>query len=168
MYGIETYCMNTVKATQIARFMGPTWGPPGSCRSQMGPMWAPWTLLSGKYNVLYSPLLTPLNGKQWYGHISPHRTNISPVYVCITVRSRYIMVSFVQITHTHSLPTRTRYGCLSWVRSVIKRLPSKLFCCGQQNVILYRDISRVQNWLTAHSRRGLVIYTKRKCQPAIN
>ena len=33
--------------TQITRFMGPTWGPPGSCRPQMGPMLAPWTLLSG-------------------------------------------------------------------------------------------------------------------------
>ena len=33
--------------TLIARFMGPTWGPPGSCRSQMGPMLAPWALLSG-------------------------------------------------------------------------------------------------------------------------
>ena len=33
--------------TQIAKFMGPTWGPPGSCRPQMGPMFAPWTLLSG-------------------------------------------------------------------------------------------------------------------------
>ena len=31
--------------TQIARFMWPTWGPPGSCRPQMGPMLAPWTLL---------------------------------------------------------------------------------------------------------------------------
>ena len=30
-----------------AKFMGPTWGPPGSCRPQMGPMLAPWTLLSG-------------------------------------------------------------------------------------------------------------------------
>ena len=27
--------------------MGPTWDPPGSCRPQMGPMLAPWTLLSG-------------------------------------------------------------------------------------------------------------------------
>ena len=26
---------------------GPTWGPPGSYRPQMGPMLAPWTLLSG-------------------------------------------------------------------------------------------------------------------------
>ena len=34
-------------SSQIARSMRPTWGPPGSCRPQMGPMLAPWTLLSG-------------------------------------------------------------------------------------------------------------------------
>ena len=40
--------MNPLEITpQIAKFMGPTWGPPGSCRPQMGPMLAPWTLLSG-------------------------------------------------------------------------------------------------------------------------
>ena len=33
--------------SQIAKLMEPTWGPPGSCRPQMGPMLAPWTLLSG-------------------------------------------------------------------------------------------------------------------------
>ena len=33
--------------SQIAKFMWPTWGPPGSCRPQMGPMLVPWTLLSG-------------------------------------------------------------------------------------------------------------------------
>ena len=41
--------------TQIARFMGPTWGPPGSCRPQMGPMLAPWTLLSGELTFLHMP-----------------------------------------------------------------------------------------------------------------
>ena len=35
-------------SAQIAKFMGPTWVPPGSCRPQMGPMLAPWTLLSGR------------------------------------------------------------------------------------------------------------------------
>ena len=35
--------------TQIARFMGPTWGPPGSCRPQADPMSATLTLLSGEY-----------------------------------------------------------------------------------------------------------------------
>ena len=31
----------------IRRFMGPTWGPSGSTRTQVGPMLAPWTLLPG-------------------------------------------------------------------------------------------------------------------------
>ena len=45
-----TYCWGwqiIVICTQIAKFMGPAWGPSGSCRPQMGPMLAPWTLLSG-------------------------------------------------------------------------------------------------------------------------
>ena len=34
-------------STQLSKFMDPTWGLPGSCRSQMGPMLGPYTLLSG-------------------------------------------------------------------------------------------------------------------------
>ena len=34
--------------TLIARFMGPTWGPSGADRTQVGPMLDPWTLLSGE------------------------------------------------------------------------------------------------------------------------
>ena len=34
------------RTTQKAKFMGPKRDPPGSCRSLMGPMLAPWTLLS--------------------------------------------------------------------------------------------------------------------------
>ena len=30
----------------IARFMGPTWGPSGADRTQVGPILGPWTLLS--------------------------------------------------------------------------------------------------------------------------
>ena len=37
-----------VIASQIASFLGPAWGPAGFSRSQIGPMLAPWTLLSGK------------------------------------------------------------------------------------------------------------------------
>ena len=33
----------------IAWFMGPTWGPSGADRTQVGPMLAPWTLLFGWY-----------------------------------------------------------------------------------------------------------------------
>ena len=38
--------------TLIARFMGPTWGPSGADRTQMGPMLAPWTLLSGDISII--------------------------------------------------------------------------------------------------------------------
>ena len=40
---------------QIAKFMGQTWGPPGSCQPQMGPMLAPWTLLSGVVWLEWGP-----------------------------------------------------------------------------------------------------------------
>ena len=35
--------------TQIANFMGPIWGPPGSCRPHKGPMLAPRTCYQGTY-----------------------------------------------------------------------------------------------------------------------
>ena len=35
----------------IARFMGPTWGPSGADRSQVGHMFFPWTLLSGMHHT---------------------------------------------------------------------------------------------------------------------
>ena len=36
-----------INTSLIARFMGPTWGPSGADRTQVRPMLAPWTLLSG-------------------------------------------------------------------------------------------------------------------------
>ena len=45
----------TTNSSQIAKFMGPIWGPPGSCWPQMGPMLAPWTLLSGMITISILP-----------------------------------------------------------------------------------------------------------------
>ena len=42
----QNICLNE-KESQMAKSMGPTWGPPGSYQPQMGPMLAPWTMLSG-------------------------------------------------------------------------------------------------------------------------
>ena len=39
--------------TLIARFMGPTWGPSGADRTQVGPTLAPRTLLFGKVAFLW-------------------------------------------------------------------------------------------------------------------
>ena len=46
-----------IALTQITTSMGPTWGPPGSCRPQMGPVLAQWTFLSGKTPGCLSTLL---------------------------------------------------------------------------------------------------------------
>ena len=51
---IRTYNIVSSIHSQRAKFMGPIWGPPGSCRPQMGPMLAPWTLLSGFLSRLFS------------------------------------------------------------------------------------------------------------------
>ena len=37
-----------IQYAHLAKFMGPTWGLPGPCRSWMGPMLATWILLSGE------------------------------------------------------------------------------------------------------------------------
>ena len=54
----------------MARFMGPTWGPPRADRTQVDPMWAKWTLLSGLlFKLTYHILVTPCGGtdtgQQW-------------------------------------------------------------------------------------------------------
>ena len=46
-----------LKIIRSSKFMGPTWGPPGSCRPQLGPVLAPWTLLSG--NTSYVDVILP-------------------------------------------------------------------------------------------------------------
>ena len=52
--------------SQIARHMGPTWGPPGDDRTQVGPMLAPWTLLSGlSYNAAVADALEANIGYQY-------------------------------------------------------------------------------------------------------
>ena len=43
--------------TLIARFMGPTWGPPGDDRTQVGPMLVPWILLSGYMHPTHQRLM---------------------------------------------------------------------------------------------------------------
>ena len=45
LHDLATHCSQLLPL--IARFMGPTWGPSGADRTQVGPMLAPWTFPSG-------------------------------------------------------------------------------------------------------------------------
>ena len=44
--------INVWETSLIARFMGPTWGPSGADRTQVGRMLTPWTLLSGMVGIM--------------------------------------------------------------------------------------------------------------------
>ena len=67
------------RVSQIAGFMWPTWGPPGSCQPQMGSMLAPWILLSGMCNtfthIYQSWISATMANKMWpymhFGDDSP-------------------------------------------------------------------------------------------------
>ena len=50
-------------AVPDSKVHGASMGPPGSCWPQMGPMLAPWTLLSGVWKLTYIP---PLPEYAWY------------------------------------------------------------------------------------------------------
>ena len=70
--------------SQIAKLMGPTWGPPGSCRPQMGPMLAPWTLLSGvlPHFISHSRLVYAILALyQFSEHTTTESINTRPCYL---------------------------------------------------------------------------------------
>ena len=52
---------NVMETTLIARFMRLPWGPSGADRTQVGPILAPWTLLSGESTEGHEMLLNPYN-----------------------------------------------------------------------------------------------------------
>ena len=49
----------------ITRFMGPTWGPSGADRTQVGPMLAPWTLLPGIILVSWAQFNIDVSSHQY-------------------------------------------------------------------------------------------------------
>ena len=65
-----------IRISQIARNMETTRGPAGSCRSQMGPMLAPWTLLSG---ILYESSRTENHAFRLRNNPSPWRDHFTVV-----------------------------------------------------------------------------------------
>ena len=72
--------------TQIVKFMGPTWGPPGSCWPQMGPMLAPWTLrLSGKPTMDVGYILVLAEGWEWVARLSYIKYKIDFERICYLI-----------------------------------------------------------------------------------
>ena len=78
-------------APLIARFMGPSWGPSGADKTQVDPMLAPWTLLSGTAleGKLCSHLLKCLRqcwvNSRWIGDFSQFSFLYIRVSVCTDI-----------------------------------------------------------------------------------
>ena len=53
----DSVCECYAVLSQIAMFMWPTWGPAGSCWPHVGPMLAPWTLLSGIIQLVHNSVI---------------------------------------------------------------------------------------------------------------
>ena len=134
--------------------MGPTWGPPGPCRPQMGPMLAPWTLPSGRL-----PLPPCFEADEFKTDIrvnprSPgkHKTTFMHIFKFNTPRKK---VSFL----------RFRYD--SWVYNVIgvrgnlfqhrtHHLQPSLWRPTLTCLIYMEDILRVYApWFATHAFRDL-------------
>ena len=111
------YNLNTA---QIAKFMGPTWGPPGSCRSQMGPMLAPWTLLSG-----CPPIKCMANGAGLpASHVRHHIFLMKPLWWS---------VSIIYCRLTHDLKNKRAATWTTWL-SIISSVPHCYRCAWSVNL----------------------------------
>ena len=65
--------------TLIARFTGPTWGPSGAGRNQVGPMLAPWTLLSGYIRQQFGGWIETRHSG--VGNLRASHTNIAHTFI---------------------------------------------------------------------------------------
>ena len=126
-------------SSQIARFMGPTRGPPGSCRPQMGPMLVPWTLLSGiNYKVVMETtfrelpiqyLKSCLSQSSFYTQPCPTDEMHLKIMTTILLRPQYHLFqicsspSFMHLiskkrrNFIHICPYRIRYYCKNVTKS---------------------------------------------------
>ena len=111
--------------TQIANFMGPTWGPPGSCRPQMGHMLAPRTFYQGTGTVFFPVYSKTNNGAidvlvwdVWIMHmcyrLSIYRRTILHIIAHSTIMLKVNFLSHFELTKdTHTSPSLASYECLS-------------------------------------------------------
>ena len=99
------------KISLLTRFMGPPWGPAGVDRTQVGPILAPWTLLSGTY--AYSLVVVVYISCQvmyliWFGItcIIPSPNNIDVLLYDIKeyaewINLTWLMNNMVYVGQTH-------------------------------------------------------------------
>ena len=98
LQGIITNHRGIELASQIAKSIGPTWDPPGSCRPQMGPMLSPWTLYQGSLPWLACCYMYILWYKLVMRHIQTSLFNITNLCVEMDKGRNRLTVSTIYCT----------------------------------------------------------------------
>ena len=106
------------RSTQITKFIGPTCGPPGSCRPQMGPMLAPWTLLLG---YLWEFFCFPPVGSL---------TSVHPVLQQIPLTSIFVFMTFGWVSVIHVIDFYWGHWWTIIQKSVVKNHPMMMSLNG--------------------------------------
>ena len=144
-------CLSYPVTSLIARFMGPTWGPSGAHRTQMGLMLAPWILLSGivtitrlsymgaKFNIRdvsvhskhgclpypVTSLIARFMGPTW-GPSGAHRTQVGLMLAPWILLSGIVTITRLSYMgakfNIRDVSVHSKHGCLPYpVTSLIAR-----------------------------------------------
>ena len=135
--------------SQVTKLMGPTWGPPGSCWPQMGPMLAPWTLLSGLLSVKDAPRSSGQVVPSWkHGHPSPVSNFMAVPWNCILLCGAvpYSIMSVQRISGTVGI-------CGEETMRQIKRLLWLQLGPFLDDGCCFGEISHMSDW-AANTRSG--------------
>ena len=139
--------------SQIAKYMGPTWGPPGSFRPQVGPMLAPWTLLSG--SISQEPctqfalccVLLRFGTRRFYQPSNIwYKTRRIPKLEWFSSR---LAIGFAQYLETAVKSKMEMYLEQRW-QSMLQLHPSDQQCCCLLRCGLYERFDVISLWCPFH------------------
>ena len=124
--------------TLIARFMRPTWGPSGADRTQLGPMLAPCTLLSGKfYPLTWKWLAEEIPWNHCLRYISVQEPTSQRVYELIII----ICWKFSQIIiliysgHEFAVVAYAKLWSGPWINTKMLCYQYRKSHCGDKTVV---------------------------------
>ena len=113
-------------ASLMARFMGPTWGPPGDDRTQVGPMLAPWTLPSGMLLLMcllhwiafevefYSEFILHFHSRNAFENVIWKMAYILSRRQCVNHNVQFVMSESYGASNTHCMLTCCMITDIYW------------------------------------------------------
>ena len=119
--------------TLIARFMGPTWGPSGADRTQVGHMFTPCTLLSGncQQNPFYGWISLQSSTRHGYMIATVNwwkENGLQYFGASLTLQCKQMISFEMAIILLHK--SLSLYISLSLYTKIIRNTPCSLFSCA--------------------------------------